>query len=142
MKTKVIKDKGALLVISLYVAAALFNWLDYLAKLTGYATLEGALLYTILTPILIFASHRIRQIKSIKFWQLTWAILGALIFGFVIFSIVSLLLNRILCLSAWMEMDSLIRIFLTMSISYAIGAYLGYRLGKIVGFRPQPFKWI
>ncbi len=46
-----------------------FTWLDYFIKLTGYTTLESALLYTMIAPLLTFAGFKIYQIKSLKFWQ-------------------------------------------------------------------------
>jgi len=55
------------LAISLYVALLVFTWLDYFIKLTGYATLEGALLYTLIAPVLTFTGFKIHQIKSLKF---------------------------------------------------------------------------
>lgn len=126
--------------ILMYVVFLLYTWIDYFMKLTGYITLEGALLFTVIAPLLTFASFGIRQIKSLKFWQLTWTILGAAVFGFIIYAIVNLLLYRILSLPAWIEMDDLIKLVSTMPVSYVIGAYLGYRLGKRIGFRPPPFQ--
>ena len=129
------------LAISLYVALLLFIWVDYFMKLTGYATLEGALLYTVIAPLLTFAGfriyYRIYKIESLKFWRLTWTICGALIFGFIIYGAANFLLYRVLSLPAWIKTDGLIRLFLTMPVAYVIGAYLGYRLGKRRGFR-QP----
>ncbi len=124
------------LAISLYVALLLFIWLDYFMKLTGYATLEGALLYTVIAPLLTFAGFRIYKIESLKFWKSTWTILGAAVFGFIMYAIVNLLLYRILSLPAWIEMNADARTVLTMPVAYVIGAYLGYRLGKRRGFRP------
>ena len=126
--------------ILVYVVLLLYTWIDYFLKLTGYVTLEGALLFTVIAPLLTFASFGIRQIKSPKFWQLTWTILGAAVFGFVIYAIVNLLLYCVLGLPAWIEMDDLIKLVLTMPVSYVIGAYLGYRLGKRIGFRPPLFQ--
>jgi uncharacterized protein YacL len=125
------------LAISLYVALLLFIWLDYFIKLTGYATLEGALLYTITAPLVTFAGFKIYQIKSLKFWQVLWTACGAAIFGFVIFSVISFLLNRVLSLQALTETP--IVFFTNFVLSYAIGAYLGYRFGKRRGFRPLIF---
>lgn len=124
------------LTISLYIVLLLFTWVDYFIKLTGYATFEGALLYTLGTPLLILVSFGIRKIKSLKFWQLTWTAAGAIIFGFALYAIVNLLLYRVFSLPVWVEMDGLVRLLLTMPLSYAIGAYLGYKLGKRRGFTP------
>jgi hypothetical protein len=124
------------LAISLYVVLLLFAWLDYFIKLTGYATLEGALLYTLMAPVLTIAGFKIRQIKSLRFWQILWTALGAVVFGFGIFAVISFLLNRVLSLTTWAEMPSM---FFTIVVSYVIGAYLGYRFGKRRGFRPLIF---
>jgi len=124
------------LAISLYVVLLLFTWLDYFTKITGYATLEGALLYTMIAPLLTFVGFRIYKIESLKFWQLRWTICGALIFGFIIYGAVNFLLYCVLSLPAWIEMNGLLRLFLTMPVSYVIGTYLGHRLGKRRGFRP------
>ena len=125
-----------MLTISLYIVLLLFTWVDYSIKLTGYATFEGALLYTAVTPLLILVSFGIRKIKSLKFWQLTWTALGVLIFGFVLYAIVNFLLYRVFSLPVWVEMDGLVRLLLTMPLSYVIGAYLGYKLGERRGFTP------
>jgi hypothetical protein len=124
------------LAISLYVALLVFTWLDYFIKLTGYATLEGALLYTLIAPVLTFTGFKIHQIKSLKFWQILWTVFGAAVFGFAIFAVVTFLLNRVLSLPAWAETPSA---FLTFAVSYVIGTYLGYRFGKRRGFRPLIF---
>ena len=125
------------LAISLYVAFLLFIWPDYFFKLTGYATLEGALLYTIIVPLVTFASFKIYKIRSLKFWQWEWTVFGACVFGFLIWSAITFLLNRVLLLSAVaMEPFVVIPYFL---LSYVIGGYLGYRFGKRRGFRPLIF---
>lgn len=126
------------LAISLYVAFLLFTWLDYFIKLSGYATLEGALLYTIIVPPVSFAGFKIYQkicqIGSLKFWQALWTAFGACVFGFLIWSAITFLLNRVLLLSAVAgEPFVLIPYFL---LSYVIGGYTGYRLGRRRGFRP------
>jgi hypothetical protein len=122
--------------ISVYVVLLLFTWLDYFMKLTGYATLEGALLYTVIAPPLTYIGFRIYQTKSLKFWQSLWAIFGAAVFGFVMYAIINLLLNRVLSLPVWTQMDGLTQTVLVMPISYVIGAYIGYRIGKRRDFRP------
>jgi len=99
-----------------------------------------ALLFTVLAPLATFLGFKVYQIRSLKFWEFTWTIGGALILGFILYGIVNLLLYRILSLPAWVEMDGDIRLVLTMPISYVIGAYLGYRLGKRRGFRPITFR--
>jgi hypothetical protein len=124
------------LAISFYVALLLFTWLDYFTKLTGYATLEGALLYTIIAPILTLVGFKIYQTRSIRFWQVAWTIFGAAVFGFAIFAVTTFLLNRVLSLPAWTETPSA---FLTFGVSYVIGTCLGYRFGKRRGFRPIIF---
>jgi hypothetical protein len=124
------------LAISLYIAFLLFTWLDYFVKLTGYATLEGALLYTLIAPVLTLASFKIRQIKSLKFWQILWTVFGAAAFGFAIFAVITFLLNRVFSLPTWAQTPSA---FLTFAVSYMIGTYLGYRFGKRRGFRPLIF---
>jgi hypothetical protein len=124
------------LAISLYVALLLFTWLDYFIKLTGYTTLESALLYTLIPPVLTVAGFKIHQIKSLKFWQILWTVFGAAAFGFAIFAAITFLLNRVLSLPAWAETPSA---FLTFAVSYGIGTYLGYRFGKRRGFRPLIF---
>lgn len=125
------------LAISLYVAFLLFTWLDYFIKLTGYATLEGALLYTIIVPLVTFAGFKIYQIGSLKFWQWEWTVFGAAVFGFAIYAAMTFLLNRALSLSVWAEAPSILLIYVVFS--YVIGAYLGYRFGKRRGFRPLIF---
>lgn len=127
------------LAISLYLALLVFSWLDYLMGLTGYATLGGALLYTVIAPLVTFAGFKIHRMKSLKFWQVTWAIFGAVVLGFIIYGVVNLLLYRILSLPAWVKMNGDIRLVLTMPISYVVGAYLGYRLGKSRAFTPPLF---
>ncbi len=126
------------LAISLYVALLLFTWLDYFNKLTGYATLEGALLYTLLAPILTYAVFRVYRIAwahaSLKFWQTYWTALGAGVFGFVIYAAITFLLNRVLLLTALAE-DPFVFIPYIL-LSYVIGGYLGYRVGKRRQFRP------
>jgi hypothetical protein len=125
------------LAISGYVALLLFIWLDYFIKLTGYATLEGALLYTIIVPPLTFAGFKIYKIKSPKFWQWEWTVFGTCVFGFLIWSAITFLLNRVLLLSAVAgEPFVFVPYFL---LSYVIGGYLGYRFGKRRGFRPLVF---
>lgn len=127
------------LALSLYVALLVFSWLDYFMGLTGYATLGGVLLYTVIAPLVAFAGFKIYQIKSLKFWQVTWTIFGAAVLGFIIYGVVNLLLYRIVSLPAWVEMDADVRMVLSMPISYVIGAYLGYRLGKSRAFTPTLF---
>ena len=124
------------LAISLYIALLLFTWLDYFINLTGYTTLESALLYTLIAPVLTFAGFKIHQIKSLRFWQILWTVFGAAAFGFAIFAAITFLLNRVLSLPAWAETPSA---FLTFAISYVIGTYLGYRFGKRRGFKPLIF---
>ncbi|MGB8780751.1 MAG: hypothetical protein WCD81_08905 [Candidatus Bathyarchaeia archaeon] len=131
------------LAISGYVALLLFIWLDYFIKLTGYATLEDVLLYTIIAPLVTFAGFKIYfkiyQIASLKFWQWYWTIFGIFIFGFLIWSAITFLLNRVLLLSAVTgEPFVLFPYFL---LSYVIGGYLGYRFGKRRGFRPLIFAF-
>jgi hypothetical protein len=129
------------LAISLYVALLLFIWLDYFIKLTGYATLGGALLYTITAPLVTLAGfkiyNKIYQIGSLKFWQWYWTVFGAAVFGFAIYAAITFLLNRVLSLSAWAEAPSVLLIYVVFS--YVMGAYLGYRFGKRRGFRPLTF---
>ncbi len=124
------------LAISLYFAFLLFTWLDYSVKLTGYTTLESALLYTLIAPVLTFTGFKIRQIRSLKFWQILWIVFGAAVFGFAIFAVITFLLNRVFSLPAWAETPSA---FLTFVVSYVIGTYVGYRFGKRRGFRPLIF---
>ena len=124
------------LAISLYFAFLLFTWLDYSVKLTGYTTLESALLYTLIAPVLTFTGFKIRQIRSLKFWQILWIVFGAAVFGFAIFAVITFLLNRVFSLPAWAETPSA---FLTFVVSYMIGTYVGYRFGKRRGFRPLIF---
>jgi hypothetical protein len=124
------------LAISLYIAFLLFTWLDYSVKLTGYTTLESALLYTLIAPLLTLAGFKIHQIKSFKLWQILWTVFGAAVFGFAIFAAITFLLNRVFSLPVWAETPSA---FLTFAVSYVIGTYLGYRFGKRRGFRPLIF---
>jgi hypothetical protein len=125
------------LAISLYVALLLFTWLDYFIRLTGYATLEGALLYTIIVPLVTFAGFKIYKIGSLKFWKTLWTVFGAAVFGFAIFAVTTFLLNRVLSIPAWAETSSVVATY--FALSYVIGAYLGYRFGKRRGFRPLIF---
>jgi hypothetical protein len=125
------------LAVSLYVAFLLFIWLDYFFKLTGYATLEGSLLYTITAPLVTFAGFKIYKIKSPKFWQWYWTVIGAAVFGFAIYAAITFLLNRVLPLSPWAETPSILLIYVVFS--YVIRGYLGYRFGKRRGFRPLIF---
>jgi len=125
------------LAISGYVAFLLVIWLDYFIKLTGYATLGGALLYTIVVPLVTIAGFKIYKTGSPKFWQWCWTIFGACVFGFFIWSAITFLLNRVLFLTALAEEPFvLIPYFL---LSYVIGGFLGYRFGKRRGFRPLIF---
>jgi hypothetical protein len=130
------------LAILIYTALALFVWLDYFMAISGYATLEGALLYTIAAPIVTFAAFRIHrmisQVTGPKFWQWAWTIFGALFFGFIIYAIVNLFLYTILSLPIWVQMGADLRTVLTMPASYVIGAFLGYWFGKRRQFR-TPF---
>jgi hypothetical protein len=122
------------LAISLYAALLLFVWLDYFLKLTGYATLEGALLYSILAPTITYAGFQIYRIARLKFWQALWTVFGACVFGFAIYAAITFLLNRILSLSALA--DSSIVLLTYVALSYVVGAYLGYRFGKRRRFMP------
>lgn len=126
-----------LLAISGYVAFLLFIWLDYFIKLTGYATLEGALLYTIVVPPVTFAGFKIYKTGSPKFWQWEWTVFGAAVFGFLIYAAITFLLNRVLLLTALAEEPSVFIPYI--SLSYVIGGYMGYRFGKRRGFRPLTF---
>jgi hypothetical protein len=128
------------LAVSLYAAVLLFTWLDYFMKLTGYVTLESALLYTLITPLVTFVGFRIYLTRSLRFWKLLWIIFGAAVFGFIIYAFAFFLLNRVLSLTAWEEMDGLTHTVLIMPVSYVIGAYLGYRLGKRREFMPIFFQ--
>ena len=122
------------LAISLYGIVLVYTWLDYFLKLTGYVTLESALLYTMIAPILTFAGFQVYRIASLKFWQALWTVFGACVFGFLIWSAITFLLNRVLLLSAVAgEPFVVIPYFL---LSYVIGSYIGYRLGRRRGFRP------
>lgn len=123
-----------LLAISLYSIMLVFSWLDYFLKLTGYVTFESALLYTLLAPIVTFAGFQIYRITSLKFWQTLWTVFGACIFGFFIWASITFLLNRVLLLTALTEEPFVF--FAYFSLSYLIGGYIGYRLGKRRGFRP------
>lgn len=123
-----------LLAISLYSIVLVFSWLDYFLKLTGYITFESALLYTLVAPILTFAGFKVYQIASLKFWQALWTVSGACIFGFFIWAAITFLLNRVLLLTALTEEPFVF--FAYFSLSYLIGGYIGYRLGKRRGFRP------
>jgi hypothetical protein len=125
------------LAISLYVALLLFTWLDYFIKLTGYTTLESALLYTLIAPMLTFAGFKIHQIKSLKFWQVLWTVFGAAAFGFLIYAAITFLLNRVLLLTALAEEPSVFIPYILLS--YVIGGYMGYRFGKRRGFKPLIF---
>jgi DMSO reductase anchor subunit len=130
------------LAISLYIAFLLFAWLDYFMKLTGSATVEGALLYTIIVPLVTFAGFKIYHIKSPKVWEWYWTAWGVLFLGFLIFAIVNLLLMYALPLPAWREWewDNVgFRIAFTLPLSYVIGGYLGYTFGKSRGFGPLIF---
>jgi len=123
-----------LLAISLYSIVLVFSWLDYFLKLTGYVTFESALLYTLLAPIMTFAGFQIRRITSLKFWQALWTVFGACVFGFFIWAAITFLLNRVLLLTALAEEPFVL--VADFSLSYLIGGYIGYRLGRRRGFRP------
>jgi hypothetical protein len=123
-----------LLAISLYSIVLVFGWLDYFLKLTGYVTLESALIYTLVTPILTFAGFKVYQIASLRFWQALWTVFGACVFGFFIWAAITFLLNRVLLLTALAEEPFVF--FTYFSLSYLIGGYIGYRLGRRRGFRP------
>jgi DMSO reductase anchor subunit len=130
------------LAISLYVASLIFIWLDYFTKLSGYATLEGALLYTILAPLITYAGFKIYKIGSLKFWQWYWTVWGIFFLGFVMFAIENLLLVYALPIPAWREWEwnnVSVRMVFTLPISYVIGGYLGYQFGKRRRFRPLIF---
>jgi hypothetical protein len=117
-----------------YIAFLLFTWLDYFIKLTGYATLEGALLYTILVPLITYAGFKIYKIKSLKFWQWEWTVGFGAIFGFAIWSAITFLLNRVLSVSEWAGTPGVL--FTYTMLAYAIGVYAAYRVGKRRQFRP------
>ena len=122
------------LAISLYSIVLVFSWLDYFLKLTGYVTFESAVLYTLLTPVVTFAGFQIRRITSLKFWQALWTVFGACVFGFFIWAAITFLLNRVLLLTA-LAAEPLVLVT-DFSLSYLIGGYIGYRLGRRRGFRP------
>jgi uncharacterized membrane protein (DUF106 family) len=125
------------LAISLYVALLLFTWLDYFIKLTGYATLEGVLLYTILAPLITYAGFRIYRIKSLRFWQWDWIVGFGAVFGFGIWSAITFLLNRVLSVSEWAGTPGVL--FTYTIFAYAMGVYAAYRVGKRRQFRPLVF---
>jgi uncharacterized membrane protein (DUF106 family) len=122
------------LAISGYVAILLFIWLDYFLKLTGYANLEGALLFTVGAPLVTFAGFKIYKVTSLKFWQWEWTLFGVFVFGFAIWSAIWFLLSSVLSSPGWAEGP--IIPFSTLAVSYVAGGYLGYRFGKRRGFRP------
>jgi hypothetical protein len=122
------------LAISLYSIVLVYIWLDYFLKLTGYVASESALLYTLTAPILTFAGFQIYRITSLKFWQWSWTVFGAGVFGFLIWSAITFLLNRVLLLSA-VAGEPFVLIPYPL-LSYVIGGYTGYRLGRRRGFRP------
>lgn len=122
------------LAISLYGIVLVFSWLDYFLKLTGYATFESAFLYTLLAPIVTFAGFQIYRITSLKFWQALWTVFGACVFGFFIYAVITFLLNRVFLLTA-LAGEPLVFIPY-MALSYVMGGYIGYRLGRRRGFGP------
>ena len=62
---------------------------------------------------------------------------GACVFGFLIWSAITFLLNGVLLLSAVSGEPFVL--FPYFSLSYVVGGYLGYRFGKRRGFRPLIF---
>jgi len=77
--------------------------------------------------------------KQLRIWhrdpkltRLVLFLFGFFTLGGVIFFSINILLYRIFSIPAWVEMDSSGRFLLTMPPSYLIGAYLGYKIGRIV----------
>jgi hypothetical protein len=122
------------LAISLYSIVLVYSWLDYFLKLTGYVTFESALLYTLVAPIVTFAGFQVYRIASLKFWQALWTVFGACVFGFFIYAVITFLLNRVFLLTA-LAGEPLVFIPY-MALSYVMGGYIGYRLGRRRGFGP------
>jgi hypothetical protein len=122
------------LAISLYGIVLMYSWLDYFLKLTGYVTFESALLYTLVAPMLTLAGFQVYRIASLKFWQALWTVFGACVFGFFIWASITFLLNRVLLVPALAAEPFVVTLYFLLS--YVIGGYIGYRLGRRRGFRP------
>jgi len=125
-----IQERYRWLAYGIYVGIAIVDWIE---TLRGYLPLEGTLLYTFLTPIVLFAIFRIRESKhQITFMKLVTVIGGGSVLGFPLW----LLLNYVLYVPSWAPFHgnhSLlggIVFLLSTAISYGGAAYIMYRLGK------------
>ena len=119
----------------IYIGIAMAGWIGYLR---GFVPLEGAVLYTVITPLMIFGIYRLRRTKYQRtFMRLVTVVGGGLALGFPIWISV----NYILYAAPWSPLRECrglggIVFVLSTALSYCGAAYLMDRLGKKREYRP------
>ena len=121
------------LIAGTYIGIMMAGWIGYFR---GFVALEGAILYTVVTPLVLFGIYRIR--KSRYQMRLVTVIGGGLALGFPIWISV----NYILYVAPWSplrECDLIlggISFVLSTVLSYGLAAYVMDRLGKKRDYKP------
>ena len=115
------------------------GWVGWVSYVRGLLSLEGVVLYTVVTPLVLFGIYRLRKTKYQRnFMRLVTVMGGGLALGFPIWVSV----NYILYVAPWSPLRESHRILggivfvLFTVLSYCGGAYLMDRLGKRRDYRP------
>lgn len=132
----VVRKHHVWLAYGIYIGVAVAGWLGHLI---GYVSLKGALLYTLITPIILFIIFYVRKSKHQKtFMKWVTVLGGGLALGFPIW----LFLNYILYVPSWAPLHgnhgplARLAFFLSTATSYGGAAYIMYKLGQKRGFKP------
>ncbi|MDH5686957.1 MAG: hypothetical protein OEZ48_03720 [Candidatus Bathyarchaeota archaeon] len=131
-----VREHGWWLTAGIYMGIAMAEWLGCFR---GVVSLEGVILYTVVTPLVLFGIYRLRKTKYQRnFMRLLTGIGGGAALGFPIWVSV----NYILYVAPWSPLREShgilgsIAFVLSTVLSYCGAAYLMDRLGKRRDYRP------
>ncbi len=120
----------------IYIGAIIIGWVEYIR---GYIILLGILLATFIFPLLIFGAYNIRKSERTNLvYRVIWVISGAASIGGLIWFPIAYIYYG----APWAPFRDYPLIFripfdiITTVLCWALGGYIGYRLGKKRDFRP------
>jgi len=130
------KQHWSLLAIGIYIGALIILWIDYFR---GSLSLLGTLLYTFITPSVLFLVYYIRKsIHQRNIYKFIFIIGGGVALGWPIWALISFILIGATW-SPFYNPQGVLRTIIFISTivsSYSVAAYVFYKWGNKRDFRP------
>ncbi len=129
------KEERIKFYVGVYIASMVFAWVGYFIR---FIPLMGAILPTILIPLILFGVYYIRKLDNRTIYKIVWIVCGGIFIGAPIWAIS----YYILIGAPWAPLNETHDILkdsisiLIMVPIFGVAAYLMYRLGKRRDFRP------